>query len=64
MACLLDIANFYIAEHELYIKKNYNIFYYSRFINNILLVIYADSKEKVLKIAQEIIISVLGLTYI
>ncbi len=53
-----------MAEYELYIKKNYNIFYYSRFINNILLIIYTDFKKEALKIAQKTIIFVLGLTYI
>ncbi|GAP83315.2 putative reverse [Rosellinia necatrix] len=63
VACSPDIANLYMAEHELHVNDNPNVLYYGRYIDDILCIYVSDSMSRALTEVKELVKPAPGLTY-
>ena len=55
VACSPDLANLFLAEHETHMSEQADVLYYGRFIDDMLLVLYANSLEDALKFAKRVL---------
>ena len=55
VACSPDLANLFLAENETHMSELANVLYYGRFIDDMLLILYADSLDEALEFAKVVI---------